>query len=335
MVPSEKRQKRGSVLGRFARRFSIVRRVAGGHSRGASLDASNEWPRGDRQSMQVTDRASTVTRPPSMSNPMSPLEMRQSARVPPPRAESPDSPPLETPKDEGTQDRVLTHDRKRDSISSLEVGHLTIVNPDMPDSTDSTPATPVNRVHPIPATARTTSPVLQAIEKPLPLPLSAIVFPEAYIVDSPSALTPTSNALGSATPTNIPVPVSRAPSGEERQRSRPNPPSSLPISTSHAVSKGGQRASRSSPPSSLPASASTSLSPPHPPMVHPISTSAPSAIETDSPLSRASIIANRPAPYVEPTHILARCAPCYPLDNPFAGSYPNRHFLPLSCCVPT
>jgi hypothetical protein len=309
IVPSEKRQKRGSVLGRFARRFSIVRRVAGSHSRGASLDASNEGSRGDRQSIQATDRASTVTRPPSMSNPMSPPEMRQSARVPPPRAESPDSPPLETPKDEGTQDGVLTHDRKRESISSLEVsysiGRLTVVNPDVLDSTDSAPATPVNRVHPIPATASRTGPVPQVIEKPLPLPvpLSAIIFPEAYVVDSPSALTPTSNALGYMTPTNVPAPVSRAPSGEEGQRSRPNPTASLPISTSHPVSKGGQRASRSSPPSSLPASASTSLSPPHLPTVHPISKPAPPAIETDSPLSRASIIANPPTPYVEPTHI--------------------------------
>ncbi|KAI0257039.1 hypothetical protein BJV78DRAFT_1277636 [Lactifluus subvellereus] len=312
IVPSEKRQKRGSMLGRFARRFSIVRRVAGGHSRGGSLDASNEWSRGDRQSLQVTDRASTVTRPASMSNPMSPSEKRQSARVQPPRAEttpSPDSPPLETPKEEGTQDGLQTLDEKRDSISSLEVsysiGRLTIANPDVPGSAD---ASPVNRTYPLPASRTGPMPAQlppRVTEKPLPLPvpLSAIIFPETRVVDSPSALTPPSNGLGSATPTRVPAPIIRAPSSEGGQKPRPAPSSSLPIPISRAVSKGGQRASRSSPSSSAPASASTSLSPPIHPTIHPISTSAPPVIETDSPLSRASIIANPPTPYVEPTRI--------------------------------
>jgi hypothetical protein len=313
--PSEKRQKRGSMLGRFARRFSIVRRVAGGHYRGTSIEVSNEWSRGDRQSMQITDRASTVTRPASVLNPPMPpsSEKPQSTRVPPPRAEttpSPESPPLETPMEEVTRDRVPTQDGNRDSISSLEVsysiGRLTVVNPDVPDSTDTSP---VIQTHPLPASRAGPVPAqsapLQAMEKPLPLPvpLSAIVFPETHIVESPSALTPPSNGPGSATPTSVPAPVGRAPSEEEGQKPRPNPPSSLPIPISPAVSRSGQRASRSSPTSFAPASASTPLSPPSHPTVYPISTSAPPAVETDSPLSRASIIANPPTPYAEPARI--------------------------------
>jgi hypothetical protein len=312
VVPSEKRQKRGSVLGRFARRFSIVRRVAGGHSRGTSLDSSNEWSRGDRQSMQVTDRASTVTRPASVSNQMSPSEKRQSTRILPPQPDttpSLDSPPLETPTEEGTQDREPTQEGKRDSISSLEVsysiGRLTVVNPDVPDSTDSSPT---NQTHPLPASRFGPVPTQSTMEKALTLsvPLSAIVFPDTHPVDSPLTLTPPVNGPGSTTPTSVQTPVSRAPSGEDGQRPWPNssnPPSSQPISISRTVLKGGPRASRPSPPSSAPASAPPSLPPPAHPMMHPISRSAPPAIETDSPLSRASIIANPPTPYAEPTPI--------------------------------
>ena len=345
IVPSEKRQKRGSMLGRFARRFSIVRRVAGGHSRGGSFEAGKEWSRGDRQSLQVTDRASTVTRPASMSTPMSPFEKRQSARVQPPRAEttpSPDSSPLETPKEEGTHDSMQTQDGKRDSISSLEVsysiGRLTIANPDVPDSVDDSPA---NQTYPLPASrAGPISAQLppRVTEKPLPfpVPLSAIVFPETHLVDSPSVLTPPSNGLGSATPMSAPAPVIRAPSSEGGQKPRPAPPSSLSIPLSRPVSKGGQRASRPSPPSSALASASTSLPPPTHPTIHPISTSASLVTETDSPLSRASIIANPPTPYVEPTRINISPPTGQPDVPPVIHlSIPSPVVTPLASSTPT
>ncbi|KAI0308299.1 hypothetical protein B0F90DRAFT_1681739, partial [Multifurca ochricompacta] len=251
ILPSEKRQKRGSVLGRFARRFSIMRHVTRGHSRGASLDAGNECSRGDTQSLQVTDGASTTPRPVSSAfNAISPSERRQSTRVPPP------------------QDAVLAQDEKRDSTSSLQVpysiGRLTIANPDAPSSADNSPVNqslllPPNKTSPAPAPL---SP--QGVEH-LSAASSIPVFQETLMVDSP-----------------IPAAVARTTSGEvDGRKSQPLPLSSAP------------RASRSSPlsPTSVPVSITLQ-----------VATSAPPAIN-DSPLSRASIIANPPTPYVEPTRI--------------------------------
>ena len=226
-IPSEKRQKRGSMLGRFARRFSIMRRVTRGHSRGGSLDASNDWSRGDTQSIQVTDGASTVTRPASMSSPVSPSEKRQSTRVPPPRAEttpSPDSPPLETPEEEQAQDDVEMRDASRDSMSSLQVpysiGRLTIANPDSPGSTDNSP---VNQSYPLPAGK--TSPI--PAQSPTP------VVQAGPLVESPSTLASLFNGFGSVPLATPSIPAMRVTLVDEGPKSprlpfvfctSPNPP---------------------------------------------------------------------------------------------------------------
>jgi hypothetical protein len=301
-VPSEKRQKHSSLLGRFARRLSIMRRP--GHSRGGSLDASNDGSR--RQSLQVTDRTSTTTRPPSLAIPVSPSENPQSTRVPLPQAgttPSPDSTPLGTPEDERTGVGEQTQDGKRDSMSSLEVsysiGRLTVANPDAPSSVDDSP---VNQSYPLPAsrTAQAPAPLPpQVKEKPLPPPVppSSPVFLEIPKFESLSALIPPHN--GTTSPA---APKSRATLGEDGQKLRSTPPSSLPVPIPRPVSKSEKRATASSPPSAKPVPASAPVSSPVRPSTGRVSVSAPPAID-DSPLSRASIIANPPTPYVEPTRI--------------------------------
>ena len=287
IVHSEKRQKRGSVLGRFARRFSIMRRVNRGHSRTGSLDASNEWSRGDTQSLQVTDAASTVTRPPSMANPVSPNEKRQSTRVHPPREPSPDSPPLETPQEEQANDDVQIRDGSRDSMSSLHVpysiGRLTIANPDTPGSTDTSP---VNQSYPLPTGKTSTqspTPIIQA----------------GPLVESPSTLVPPFNAFGSVPLASPSIPVRRVTLVDEGPKPQSRPPSAAPIAIPRASTRGEKRAPVSSPSSSTP----TPTSPTPSPATHPkVAASSPQTGD-DSPLSRASIIVNPPTPSVEPTHI--------------------------------
>lgn len=303
VVPSEKRQKHSSLLGRFARRLSIIRRP--GHSRGGSFDASNDGSR--RQSLQVTDRNSTTTRPPSFASPVSPSENPQSTRVPPPQARttpSPDSTPLGTPDDERTGVGEQTQDGKRDSMSSLEVsysiGRLTVANPDVPSSVDDSP---VNQTHPLPAsrTTQASAPLPpRGREKPLPPPVppSSPVFLEVPKFESLSALMPPPNGVATTGPA---APTSRAPSGEDGQKLQSRPPSSLPVPIPRPV-KSEKRATASSPPSAKPVPASAPVSPPTHPPTGRVSVSAPPAID-DSPLSRASIIANPPTPYVEPTRI--------------------------------
>jgi hypothetical protein len=305
VVPSEKRQKHSSLLGRFARRLSIMRRP--GHSRGGSLDASNDGSR--RQSLQVTDRTSTTTRPPSFASPVSPSENRQSTRVPPPQpgtTPSPDSTPVGTPKDERTGVGEQTQDEKRDSMSSLEVsysiGRLTVANPDAPSSVDDSP---VNQSYPLPAsrTAQASAPLPRpSKEKPLPPPVppSSPAFLEVPKFESLSTLMQSPN--GAATTTSPAAPTSRATLGEDRQKLQSTPPSSLPVPIPRTVSKSEKRATASSPPSAKPIPASVPVSSPTRPSTGRVSVSAPPAID-DSPLSRASIIANPPTPYVEPTRI--------------------------------
>ena len=304
-VPTEKRQKHSSMLGRFTRRLSIMRRVAPGSRRG-SFDASNDGSR--RQSLQVTDRTSMTTRPPSMAIPVSPSENPQNTRVPPPLAgttPSPDSTPLGTPEDEQTRVGEQTQDGKRDSVSSLEVsysiGRLTVVNPDVPGSADNSP---VNQIYPLPASRTTpaSAPLPpKAMEKPLPPPAppSSPVFLEVPKFESLSALMPPSN--GHAKTTNA-APTTHATPREKRKSQTNAAGSSLPVPIPRAVPKSEKRAHASAPSSSTPVPASASVSPPTHPSTGRMSVSAPPAID-DSPLSRASIIANPPTPYVETTRI--------------------------------
>ena len=319
VVPSEKRQKHSSLLGRFARRLSIMRRP--GHSRGGSLDASNDGSY--RQSLQVTDRTSTTTRPPSFASPMSPSENPQSTRAGPSQAGMtpfPDSTPLGTPDDERTGVGEQTRDGKRDSMSSLEVsysiGRLTVVNPDVPSSVDNSP---VNQSYPLPAsrTAQPSAPLPpQNKDKPLPPPVpSSPVLLEVPKFESLSALM--SPLHGAATTTSPAASTSRATPREGGQKLQFTSPSSLPVPIPRPVSNGEKRAPASSllsakpVPVSAPASSPLSAkpipvsapvsAPTHPPAGR-VSVSAPPAID-DSPLSRASIIANPPTPYVEPTRI--------------------------------
>ncbi|KAI9444712.1 hypothetical protein H4582DRAFT_2070478 [Lactarius indigo] len=290
----EKRQKRGSMLGRFARRFSIMRRVTRGHSRGGSLDASNDWSRGDTQSLQVTDGASSVTRPASVSNPVSPSERRQSTRVPPPRAEttpSPDSPPLETPEEEQSQDDVQMRDASRDSMSSLQVpysiGRLTIANPDSPGSTDNSP---VNQSYPLPA----------GKTSPIPVQLPPII-QAGPLVESPTALAPPFKGFASVPLASPSLPVMRVTLVDEGPKLPPLPPSA-PVPIPRAPPKGEKRAPLSSPSSPTPIPTSPTPSPPTHPSTTKVAASSPPTVD-DSPLSRASIIANPPTPSVEPTHM--------------------------------
>ncbi|KAH9964233.1 hypothetical protein BC827DRAFT_1154192 [Russula dissimulans] len=313
-IGPDKRQKHSSLLGRFARRFSIMRRAVPAHSRRASVDTTNELSRGDRRSLQT----STTTRPPSLANPMSPVspsENRQSARVFPPQAgttPSPDPTPLGTPEDGGLLGGEHIPGGNRDSISSLQVsysiGRLTVVNPDAPSSTETSP---VNQSQPLPSIKTALAPIQMpspSVDKPLPPPAppSSPAFLDVPKFESLSSLIPAHSEYATPTrapapPAPVPAPMTRANSGEGH-KVQSTFPSSQPVPIPRAVSKGEKRAPRSSPTSATPAPSASLSPPPTGPTTSRVSVSAPPAID-DSPLSRASIIANPPTPYVEPTRI--------------------------------
>ncbi|KAF9460141.1 hypothetical protein BDZ94DRAFT_1238727 [Collybia nuda] len=119
--PTPKKEKRGSVLGRLVKKFSIMRKSPG------ALGGENDWQRVNSDKGQYLD---TLEPPVAPEKPQSVI----SKRVPPPSIDAVASAKLND----------KPRDLDRSSSISLEapfsMGRLTIANPDAPGSADTTPA---------------------------------------------------------------------------------------------------------------------------------------------------------------------------------------------------
>lgn len=126
--PTPKKEKRGSVLGRLVKKFSIMRKSAGDQDRlsGREEDWQHVNTDNNGQRLDALDPPAAPEKPQSVI----------SKRVPPP---SIDNVATVRPSDKPREPR----DVDRSSSISLEapfsMGRLTIANPDAPSSTDTTP----------------------------------------------------------------------------------------------------------------------------------------------------------------------------------------------------
>lgn len=170
-----KTEKRGSVLGRLVKKFSILKKPSpDSRNVGVSID--------DAKSDKVSRRSEATTRQPSSEKPQ--MDKRRSTdpapvkRVPPPSVELEPALPRDTnvPK---VGENLPDPDR-RSSMISLEtpfpvsMGRLTVANPDEPSSADNTPSqstAPLPPEKPEPAPQVPEKPVEeQAKNAPLPIP---------------------------------------------------------------------------------------------------------------------------------------------------------------------
>ncbi|KAF9040407.1 hypothetical protein BDZ89DRAFT_346113 [Hymenopellis radicata] len=161
-----KKERRGSVLGRLVKKFSILRRPQ--HDKNESLG----------------DAAMVVLRSESP-------EKSPQRRVPPPSIESPSPVPDEPPTPPTPEPEPVPTSRV--SISSIEqpfsMGKLTIANPDAPDSDASTPQ---QRHIPLPSTGKATTAEPYAPQHPPSVPSS-----QSSTLHTPSVNAP---SMGSVSP---------------------------------------------------------------------------------------------------------------------------------------
>ncbi|KAF4623135.1 hypothetical protein D9613_002162 [Agrocybe pediades] len=153
MQPTPKKEKRGSMLNRLAKKFSLIRRLTDDHDSGSS-----DWWNIEKHEAKGYVYGSPYEPPPNKGR-TSPDKPRAGSakRVPPPSVEPPAEPPLEPPVPEPS-----TKDAERASLSSLDtpysIGKLTITNPDIPESNDNSlgdqlpplpPEKPKDTAHPL------------------------------------------------------------------------------------------------------------------------------------------------------------------------------------------
>ncbi len=315
-----KKERRGSVLGRLAKRFSILKR-----------------PHHDKNE-SVGDAAMVVLRSESP-------EKSPQMRVPPPSIETsspvPGDPPSPTPPT--PQPELILASRV--SISSLEqpfsIGKLTIANPDAPDSDASTPQ---QRHIPLPSIGNATTAESYALQHP-----ASVSSSHASPFHAPSVNAPSMGTISPVPSSSMQV-LSETMKPEVRDR--PSPPLSVPHRSSREISppkpaepskrsssgsiapqasKGSSQSNSAAFPTTAPAPANghsqekrKSRSPekkPVPPMVPPkaavvvpfpsteamtepephyvsaVISTYPHDVVESSPLSAASILVNPPTPY--------------------------------------
>jgi len=133
MQPTPKKEKRGSMLNRLAKKFSLIRKLTDDHETGSS----DWWNHIDKHEAKGYNNGNPYEKQTDKGR-SSPEKPRAGSakRVPPPSAEPPVEPPTEPPAPTPT-----TKDVDRASLSSFDtpysMGKLTIANPDMPDSNDT------------------------------------------------------------------------------------------------------------------------------------------------------------------------------------------------------
>ncbi|KAI0066462.1 hypothetical protein BV25DRAFT_1912534 [Artomyces pyxidatus] len=290
VAPSEKKQKRGSVLVRIARRFSIMRRQTRGHSREPSVEAE-DWHDVGHEKGGGRPPSTAPARAPSPEK--APAAPQQTADVdkgiPPPPPSEDEATPAESVHDSAPEAPAQPEPpSRRDSDVSLEapfsIGRLTIANPDVPSSTDNSPIPP-SMALPFEGAILGTTSSRGRDEKALPIPRFSLDERPAPLVESPTQVTPPAAPTFAHT---SPPPASVAsPPLEVEHTPAPRPP--------HAPS-----APVTATPPSMPVPQVTPapfIRPAHLNNVHP------SSSVDDSPLSKASLLVNPPTPYLAPVQI--------------------------------
>jgi hypothetical protein len=267
----DKKERRGSVLGRLAKKFSVMRKLdhrgaGGGHDRQQSEASMIRQPSPEKESGKISE---------------------VSKRVPPPPVQG--DPPTD---DVNTRDRPSSVE-----LEPFSMGKLTIANPDIPSSPDSTPMVRHSRL------PREPSPKQDQNEKQPSVTVSAATAPDV----SQSPMQPLSAAQAtpssaSTRPTVVEAPMQSAktptpkPSAEDMvaRISSSNAPTPSATISAPAADHSGTTA-----PTSTSYFLSAHMNQPSLPMAaDPAIVSLLSLTSTDdSPLSGSSMIANPPTPY--------------------------------------
>ncbi|KAG8219647.1 hypothetical protein J3R82DRAFT_602 [Butyriboletus roseoflavus] len=278
---SSKQDKRTSVLGRLARKFSILRRSS--QDPGAIV---NEWPESTSGGVALSavdeqsPRRSLISqRQPSPEKQATEKKVPDpSKRIPPPRIDldmqpqGGKGPSIEVERENSDRTSSISYD-----VPFSPLGELTIANPDAPGSRNTTPDGTNNALPPethrrpppdhkcptqdVPAAHRLHSADWQQIAKPSSVPSSA-----GRSSPIPGLLSPISIAVPAVTLPEV--------SQFKVTAQSPTPPTSIPPSSPFP----GLRLSTSEVPRPIP---------PH--LIFPAA--------DDSPLSQASVLANPPTPY--------------------------------------
>ncbi|KAI6136468.1 hypothetical protein F5141DRAFT_1208819 [Pisolithus sp. B1] len=297
---ANKKEKRGSVLGRLVRRFSVLRR--GAQDIGATISESIEnEKRGSAPPVgeEGASRRSCFQRPPSPEK----RQFDPSKRVPPPKVDS----ELLTQAENGggvspELEREINDHRSSLSgdVSFSPLGKLTITNPDLPSSGGTTPVGLALSLPPEYLSDNLPQPEYQSrnngrhpeLPQTTPSDLSKVGKQLSVSHISPPAAPPTgrsSPVKGLLSPLTVPPPS-------------PSPPAVDPASSSaHFVTR-KESPSPKKEPSSVPTlstSAPASVPGPSKPSPEPARPVLPHLTLPhidDSPLSRASVLVNPPTP---------------------------------------
>ncbi|KAI0046596.1 hypothetical protein FA95DRAFT_1573024 [Auriscalpium vulgare] len=316
---TEKKQKRGSVLVRFARRFSVMRRGTRGHSREPSVDAADDWhdaPSPEKAAEMNRRPLSAPVREASPEKP--PVHSRQStdtSKGVPAFAPAEQGPPELAPM--SPSEPFSMPEVRRDSVGSLEapfsIGRLTIANPDAPSSADNSPVV-AGLTLPLDGAILGTTASRGRDEKTLPIPKFTLEDSgPAPVVESPAQL-PSTGPLSPTSPT-APSPVSIPPQtglsvSSPRLSPHVQPQSHTPSPTIIA------KPSPTIP--TLHASPSPYL---HPSVANVLASS--HSLD-DSPLSKASMIVNPPTPYLAPVQIPGYAQVPSPVITPIPSSHSRQ-----------
>ncbi|KAI0375248.1 hypothetical protein BV20DRAFT_1009477 [Pilatotrama ljubarskyi] len=294
LQPSVQKVKRGSMLGRLVKRFSVMRRTDK-----PSTPNGTEWP---YSTSADNSRLPTPVspHPPETGNrassrlSKSPEPMR---RIPPPS--------IDTVQHAQGSLRAPSR-RSSESASVHEImtsGRLTIANPDEPES--SSDNTPIEGEHLVPP-----PPALPAQEESTPRPMSRedLPLPEIPRSESPA---PIAEGAKSSRPRSVQLvdngPVPREPPPHPSSPPLPELPPPTPATVLQSMPEPSPAHDTPStatvvPPSFVPVSAQ--IREPTPPQVAappPQTTTMPS--EEESSVARASMFVNPPTPYTAPLSI--------------------------------
>ena len=320
----DKKEKRGSVLGRLVKRFSILRRSDTARGPPPTRDSRYFGNRASVHGQPLATRSSPAvhkTTAPSVA----PSDM--SRRVPPPSIESAAQPSVDTrtPKD----DEVASF---TSSEAPTSVRKLTIANPDEPSSSDAN--TPVMESSPLPVVQESRMELERLTIPSRDEPRTSVL--EVPLSNSPVPLQSPAEDSPHVYQSRLSTILS-APSDHPGLSSSPPLPD-LPPSTPGPISPGIIPSEHSLPPTPLPTrppspseSVVSSVLPPLPPpspsirshdgLTRAMSPAALSAFKAtlpeieESPLSRASMVVNPPTP-MPPTIKIPKSPSAAPVPMP-------------------
>ncbi|KAK7694980.1 hypothetical protein QCA50_002168 [Cerrena zonata] len=321
----DKKEKRGSVLGRLVKRFSILRRSD--TTRGPPSTYDNHRNLGNRASVHMQPAASKSSPAVHKTTAPSVAPSDMSKRVPPPSIQETLTQPsvdLRTPKDD--EAASFTSSEAPSSIRKL-----TIANPDEPSGSDSN--TPVMETSHLP-TVQEARPELERLNIPSNEPRTSVL--DVPISNSPAPLhSPVENSPH-VYQSRLSTILSALSDHPGTSSSPPLP--DLPPPTPGPISPGIIPSEHSLPPTPLPTrppspseSTISSVLPPLPPrspslrshdgLTRAMSPSALSAFKAtlpeieESPLSRASMVVNPPTP-MPPTIAIPKSPALTPVPMP-------------------